>query len=197
MARTFGVTGDTTIGHELTEDTWHAGLKVMPLALAVLLLLLFGLLRSRSAPLYLVASSLLAVAAALGLTVYVFQDLLGYNEIAFFVPVATAIVMLALGADYNVFLVSRIWREAERSDLQGAIRTAGCASLERDRGGRPDPRPLLRGGVADPDRRLPRARLRDVRRPDARHLGGATAPGAGARQPLRERGGRSPPRIAL
>jgi RND superfamily putative drug exporter len=122
---TFGVTGDTSINHELTEDTWHAGLKVAPAALAVLLLLLFVLLRSRSAPIYLVASSLLVVAAALGLTVYVFQGLLDYNEIAFFVPVATAILMLALGADYNVFLISRIWREAERRELRGAIRIAG------------------------------------------------------------------------
>jgi RND superfamily putative drug exporter len=121
----FGVTGDTTIGHELTEDTWHAGLKVAPAALAILLVLLWILLRSRSAPLYLVGSSLLVVAAALGLTVYVFQGLLGYNELAFFVPVATAILMLALGADYNVFLVSRIWREAERRELRTAIRTAG------------------------------------------------------------------------
>lgn len=121
----FGVTGDTTIGHELTEDTWQAGLKVAPAALAVLLLLLWALLRSRTAPLYLVASSVLVAAAALGLTVYVFQDLLGYNELAFFVPVATAILMLALGADYNVFLISRIWREAERHRLRRAIRTAG------------------------------------------------------------------------
>jgi RND superfamily putative drug exporter len=121
----FGVTGDTTIGHELTEDTWRAGLKVAPAALAILLVLLWVLLRSRTAPLYLVGSSLLVVAAALGLTVYVFQGLLGYNELAFFVPVATAILMLALGADYNVFLVSRIWREAERQDLREAIRTAG------------------------------------------------------------------------
>jgi putative drug exporter of the RND superfamily len=121
----FGVTGDTTIGHELTEDTWHAGLKVAPAALAVLLVLLWILLGSWSAPLYLVGSSLLVVAAALGLTVYVFQGLLDYNELAFFVPVATAILMLALGADYNVFLISRIWREAERRDLRAAIRTAG------------------------------------------------------------------------
>ncbi|MFN8216586.1 MAG: MMPL family transporter [Solirubrobacterales bacterium] len=121
----FGVTGDTTIGHELTEDTWQAGLRVAPAAIAVLILLLWILLRSWSAPLYLVGSSLLVVAAALGLTVYVFQDLLGYNELAFFVPVATAILMLALGADYNVFLISRIWREAERHHLRKAIRTAG------------------------------------------------------------------------
>jgi RND superfamily putative drug exporter len=121
----FGITGDTTIGSELTEDTWHASLKVAPAALAVLLLLLWVLLRSRAAPLYLVGVSLLVVAAALGLTVYVFQGLLGYNEIAFFVPVATAILLLALGADYNVFLMSRIWREAERQNLREAIRAAG------------------------------------------------------------------------
>jgi RND superfamily putative drug exporter len=122
---TFGVTGDTSIGHELTEDTWQAGLKVAPAAIAVLLILLWALLRSRTAPIYLVASSLFVVAAALGLTVYVFQGLLDYNELAFFVPVATAILMLALGADYNVFLISRIWREAERRDLRDAVRTAG------------------------------------------------------------------------
>ena len=89
--------------------------RVTPAALVVLLVLLWILLGSWSAPLYLVGSSLLVVAAALGLTVYVFQDLLGYGELAFFVPVASSILLLALGADYNVFLISRIWREAERA----------------------------------------------------------------------------------
>jgi putative drug exporter of the RND superfamily len=119
------VTGDTTIATELTEDTWSAFERVAPAALAVLLLLLWVLLRSRSAPLYLVGVSVLVVAAALGLTVYVFQDLLGYGELAFFVPVASAILLLALGADYNVFLINRIWREADHTALKPAIRTAG------------------------------------------------------------------------
>ncbi len=120
-----GVTGDTTIATELTEDTWAAFERVAPAAIAVLLLLLWVLLRSRSAPLYLVGVSLLVVAAALGLTVYVFQDLLGYGQLAFFVPVASAILLLALGADYNVFLINRIWREREQTELKPAIRTAG------------------------------------------------------------------------
>jgi RND superfamily putative drug exporter len=121
---TVGVTGDTTIATELTEDTWSAFERVAPAALAVLLLLLWALLRSRTAPLYLVGVSLLVVAAALGLTVYVFQDLLGYGELAFFVPVASAILLLALGADYNVFLINRIWREADQTALKPAIKTA-------------------------------------------------------------------------
>jgi putative drug exporter of the RND superfamily len=120
-----GMTGDTNIASELNADTWTAFERVAPAALLVLLVLLWVLLRSRTAPLYLVGVSVLVVAAALGLTVYVFQDLLGYGELAFFVPIATAILLLALGADYNVFLVSRIWSEAERQDLRPAIRTAG------------------------------------------------------------------------
>lgn len=120
-----GITGDTTIASELSEDTTTAFERVAPAALLVLLVLLWFLLRSWAAPLYLVGSSLLVVAAALGLTVYVFQDLLGYGELAFFVPIASAILLLALGADYNVFLISRIWREAEDQELRPAIRSAG------------------------------------------------------------------------
>jgi RND superfamily putative drug exporter len=120
-----GVTGDTTIASELADETATAFARVTPAALVVLLVLLWILLGSWSAPLYLVGSSLLVVAAALGLTVYVFQDLLGYGELAFFVPVASAILLLALGADYNVFLISRIWREADDRELRPAIRSAG------------------------------------------------------------------------
>ena len=100
----------------------------IPTVCLVLLILLWLLLGSWAAPLYLVGSSLLVVAAALGITVYVFQDLLGYGELAFIVPVAASILLLALGADYNVFLISRIWGEAGRSPLKPAIRSAGASA---------------------------------------------------------------------
>jgi RND superfamily putative drug exporter len=124
----FGVTGDTTIATELTDETWSAFARVAPAAIAVLLLLLWVLLRSWTAPLYLVGVSMLVVAAALGITVYVFQDLLGYGELAFIVPVAGSILLLALGADYNVFLISRIWGEVDRAPLKPAIRSAGAGA---------------------------------------------------------------------
>jgi RND superfamily putative drug exporter len=56
----FGVTGDTTIATELTEDTWSAFERVAPAAIAVLLLALWVLLRSWTAPLDLVGVSVLA-----------------------------------------------------------------------------------------------------------------------------------------
>ena len=113
-----------------------------------------------SAPLYLVGSSLLVVAAALGLTVYVFQDLLGYGELAFFVPVASAILLLALGADYNVFLISRIWREADQRGAAARDPHRRLRAGARDHRRRLDPRPLLRRCRPDPDPGLSRARLR-------------------------------------
>jgi putative drug exporter of the RND superfamily len=120
-----GIAGDTAITQELNGETEQAFLRVTPAALLVLILLLWALLRSRTAPIYLVAASALVVAAALGLTVYVFHVWLGYGELAFYVPIASAILLLALGSDYNVFLVGRIWREAERRHLRAAVRTAG------------------------------------------------------------------------
>jgi RND superfamily putative drug exporter len=120
-----GIAGDTALTSELNGEANQAFLRVTPAALVVLMVLLWLLLRSLSAPIYLVAVSVLIVAAALGLTVYVFQVWLGYGELAFFVPIASAILLLALGSDYNVFLVGRIWREAGRRELRTAVRTAG------------------------------------------------------------------------
>jgi RND superfamily putative drug exporter len=120
-----GFAGDTAITQELTDDTSAALLRVLPAALVILMALVWLLLRTWAAPVYLVASSMLVVAAALGLTVYVFQVWLGYGEISFFVPVTTAILLVALGSDYNVFLIGRIWLEAERRELRAAVRTAG------------------------------------------------------------------------
>ena len=65
------------------------------------------------APLYLVAIAALAPLAATGLTVAVFQGLLGHSELTYFVPIAAGVLLVALGSDYNVFLVGRIWAEAE------------------------------------------------------------------------------------
>jgi RND superfamily putative drug exporter len=120
-----GMAGDTSIAAELNDATQQAFVRIAPAAIAVLLVLLFFLLRSWTAPLYLVAASVLVVAAALGLTAYFFQEALDYGQIVFFVPISTAIMLLALGSDYNVFLISRIWRQAERENLRPAIRTAG------------------------------------------------------------------------
>ena len=59
----------------------------------------------------------------LGLTTYVFQGLLGHNDLTYYVPFAAG-VLLGLGSDYNVFVAGRIWQEADRRPLREAIAVA-------------------------------------------------------------------------
>jgi RND superfamily putative drug exporter len=66
----------------------------------------------------------LALAATLGLTTYLFQALLGHGELTYYVPFAAAVLLVSLGSDYNVFLVGRVRDEATRRQLRDAIATA-------------------------------------------------------------------------
>ena len=77
------------------------------------------------APLYLLAASALSVAASLGLATYVFQDLLGEGQLVYYIPFATAVLLLALGSDYNIFLVGQVWDEARPGGMASAVRHAG------------------------------------------------------------------------
>ncbi len=93
-------------------------------ALLANLVLLMIFLRAVIAPLYLVASSVLGLAATLGLTTFFFQDLLGRDELTYYVPFAAAVLLVALGSDYNVFVAGRIWKEARWHRLAEAIAVA-------------------------------------------------------------------------
>jgi len=58
------------------------------------------------------------------LTVFVFQTVLGQEDITYYVPFAAAVLLVSLGSDYNVFVVGRIWEEARRRPLRDAIAIA-------------------------------------------------------------------------
>jgi putative drug exporter of the RND superfamily len=88
------------------------------------LLLLVVFLRALVAPLYLLATSVLAVCAALGTTVWFFQDVLGHDGITFYVPFAAAVLLISLGSDYNIFSVGYIWEEARHRPLADALAVA-------------------------------------------------------------------------
>jgi RND superfamily putative drug exporter len=126
------VGGETALAGEAIDAT-EAGLWRMALAIAVVILVLLTLLlRSLIAPLYLLAASVLALAAALGLTVWIFQGILGYSGLVYYVPFAVAVLLISLGSDYNVFVVGRIWEEARRRAPQAAAEGRPPAALLRD-----------------------------------------------------------------
>ena len=121
---TIGFTGETALAGETVDTLTGDLVRIAVAAFAVNLILLMLFLRAVVAPLYLLFASALAFTATLGLTTFVFQDLLGNEEITYYVPFAVAVLLLSLGSDYNVFLVGRIWQEAEHATVREALATA-------------------------------------------------------------------------
>ena len=118
--------GDTALAEETVSETEDDLASILPLATLAVFVVLAIFLRALVAPLYLVAASLLALGASLGLTVLVFQDALGYGELTFFVPFSGIVLLIALGSDYNVYLVGRVWAEARNHPLRKAVAVAGA-----------------------------------------------------------------------
>jgi RND superfamily putative drug exporter len=119
-----GVAGDTAIAAASVDAMRTELLRVGIAALVVNLLLLAIFLRALVAPLYLLAANALTVAATLGITTWFFQDHLGQGQLVYYVPFATAVLLLALGSDYNIYLVGGIWRAGRRLGIVEGIRTA-------------------------------------------------------------------------
>jgi RND superfamily putative drug exporter len=120
--------GDTALSRETIDGTVDDLLRVVPAVLLAVLLVLVAFLRGLVAPLYLVVAAAIAPLAAVGLAVALFQGVLGQGEISYYVPVAAGVLLVALGSDYNIFLVGRVWDEAQRRPLAEAITLAGAGA---------------------------------------------------------------------
>ena len=112
------LTGDAI--NATASDLWRVGLTIM----GVTLLLLIVFLRALLAPLYLLAASLLAVLATLGLTVVICDAIFGSPDLVYFVPFAAGVLLVSLGSDYNVFVVGRIWEQARSLPVREAVAVA-------------------------------------------------------------------------
>jgi len=132
LARAAGLTGvrievggeTAAIGEAVSATKASLGTLAL-IILVITFVLLAVFLRALLAPLYLLAASVLALLATLGITVWAFAGRPGYDGLVFYVPFTAAVLLISLGADYNVFVVGRIWEEARRQPLRDAIATAG------------------------------------------------------------------------
>ena len=98
--------------------------KVMVIVVIGVLVVLIILLRSLIAPLYLMATVLLSYGATIGIVTWLFQNILGYSGISYIIPILLFVLLVALGADYNIFLSSRIKEESRISDPLTGIKVA-------------------------------------------------------------------------
>lgn len=82
------------------------------------------LLRALVAPLYLVGTVLLSYASAVGLSAFLFQNVLNHPGISFYLPLMVFVLLVALGSDYNIFLMHRVKEESEHRTIRDGIRIA-------------------------------------------------------------------------
>ena len=120
----FEVAGQTALIADSIGSVFSDLARVALLIVAVTLILLALFLRSLLAPVYLLAASVLAVFATLGLSMLICRVVLGSVSLVYFVPFAAGVLLVSLGSDYNVFVVGRIWEEARRRPVPDAVAVA-------------------------------------------------------------------------
>ncbi|OBB93817.1 RND family transporter [Mycobacterium sp. 852002-30065_SCH5024008] len=105
-----------------TRDFYEHDIKfIIVVTIIVVLMTLIALLRAVVAPLYLVASVVISYLSAVGIGVLTFQFLLG-QQLHWSVPPLAFVVLVAVGADYNMLFVSRMRDESPHSMRYGVIR---------------------------------------------------------------------------
>jgi RND superfamily putative drug exporter len=118
------MTGYPTTLRDTRDSYDHDMALIVLMTIAVVLLILIVLLRAVVAPLYLIGSVVLSYLSALGIGVVVFQFILG-QQLHWSVPALAFILLVAMGADYNLLLMSRLRDESSVGIRSGIIRTVG------------------------------------------------------------------------
>ncbi|WP_406010663.1 MMPL family transporter [Streptomyces sp. NBC_00637] len=103
---------------------------IVPVVLAIIFLILTALLRSLLMPALLVATVALNFLATLGVSALVFRHVFGFSGTDPSVPLYGFVFLVALGVDYNIFLMSRVREESLRHGvregvLRGLVTTGG------------------------------------------------------------------------
>ncbi|MFC6396718.1 MMPL family transporter [Luteococcus sanguinis] len=106
------VGGETATDLDTNTTGAHDRAVILPLVLVVITLILAALLRAVVAPLVLTATTVLSFAAALGLSSLLFNHVLHLPGADPTVPLYGFVFLVALGVDYNIFLVTRVREES-------------------------------------------------------------------------------------
>jgi len=108
------VGGGSAVNLDIQRASRHDRNLVVPLVLVVVLVILALVLRAIVAPVLLVATVLLSFGAALGVSALAFNHLFGFAGADPAFPLWTFVFLVALGIDYNIFLMTRVHEETKR-----------------------------------------------------------------------------------
>lgn len=118
------VGGPTAMFADVRDITAQDFVVVMLTVLLGIFIVLAALLRSLIAPIYLLLTILLSYVSTMGITALFFQGILGYAGVNWAVPFFSFCVLVALGIDYNIFLMSRVREEYRPGDTAGTVARA-------------------------------------------------------------------------
>jgi len=117
------VGGPTAQESDLRASSSHDNALIVPLILLVVFVILALLLRAMVAPLLLILTVLLSYGAALGMGAFVFKHVFGYPGEDPSLVLFTFLFLVALGVDYNIFLMARVREETLRAGTRlGVLR---------------------------------------------------------------------------
>jgi putative drug exporter of the RND superfamily len=119
--------GGATAEFADVQDTISADfLRVAAITIIGILIVLILLLRALVAPVYLVLTVLLSYAMSLSVSAFILQHLFGQPGMNYFIPLMVFVLLVALGSDYNIFLMSRVREESATRELLPGIRVASA-----------------------------------------------------------------------
>jgi uncharacterized membrane protein YdfJ with MMPL/SSD domain len=121
------VQGSTALFRDIYDVTDRDMTRIVILVLAGISIVLVVLMRSLVAPIYMLLTILLSYATTLGITRIVFEDILD-KKLLYIVPLALFSFLVALGMDYNIFLMGRVKEEVAKHGTRRGIRRALSAT---------------------------------------------------------------------
>lgn len=115
------ISGQTATQHDTKELGTRDTDLIIPVVIGLITILLLIYLRSVVATVYLVATVILSFFSALGLGWIIIHYLLGADAIQGAIPLYSFVFLVALGEDYNIFMISNIWKKRKVMPLKQAI----------------------------------------------------------------------------
>ena len=106
--------GPTASEADLRKSAARDNRLIIPIVLGVIFVILALLLRALVAPLLLIATVVASYAAAFGVASFVSVHVLGFPGLEPTLPLLAFVFLVALGVDYNIFLLARVREEAQR-----------------------------------------------------------------------------------
>lgn len=115
------VGGQTAVGHDIDESSKRDNRVIIPTVLILIAIILGLLLRSILAAGLLLATVVLSFFATLGVCALVFEHIFGFAGTDASFPLFAFVFLVALGIDYNIFLMTRVREESKKIGTRAAV----------------------------------------------------------------------------